>query len=496
LSHYILSLDQGTTSSRAIILNHQGAIVAQAQREITQIYPQPGWVEHDPREILGTQRVAAREALARAGLAAAEIEAIGVTNQRETTVVWDRHTGEPICNAIVWQCRRTAPLCEELTAQGAADLIRARTGLVIDPYFSATKVRWILDHIAGAESRAQAGDLLFGTVDSWLIWHLTGGRAHVTDPSNASRTMLYNIHERRWDDDLLSLLRIPFTMLPAVGPTSGVFEMTSADFLGTPIPVASAVGDQQSALFGQCCFDAGSVKNTYGTGCFALMNTGDRPVASSHGLLTTVAWEVDGETTYALEGSVFVAGAAVQWLRDELGLIGSAADSESLARSVPDANGAYLVPAFVGLGAPHWDMNARGALVGLTRGTTKAHVVRACLEAIAYQSADMLTVMAEDRGAPLAELRVDGGASANDLLLQFQADILGVPVLRPIDVETTARGAAFLAGLAVDYWSSQDELAACNDTGRRFEPAMGAAERTRLLEGWRRAVDRARGWEQ
>jgi len=496
LSRYILSLDQGTTSSRAIILDHQGAIVAQAQREITQIYPQPGWVEHDPREILGTQRVAAREALARAGLAAAEIIAIGITNQRETTIVWDRHTGEPVCNAIVWQCRRTAPLCEELARQGAADLIRARTGLVIDPYFSATKVRWILEHVPDAERRAQAGDLLFGTVDSWLIWNFTGGRAHVTDPSNASRTMLYNIHQRRWDEELLRLLGIPPAMLPAVRPTSGVFEMTTADFLGTPVPVAGAVGDQQSALFGQCCFDAGSAKNTYGTGCFALMNTGDRPVASAHGLLTTVGWEINGETTYALEGSVFVAGAAVQWLRDELGLIESAAESESLARSVPDANGAYLVPAFVGLGAPHWDMNARGVLVGLTRGTTKAHVVRACLESIAYQSADMLAVMAEDRGAPLAELRVDGGASANDLLLQFQADILGVPVLRPVDVETTARGAAFLAGLAVNYWSGPDELAACNDTGRRFEPSMDAGQRARLLAGWHRAVDRARDWER
>jgi glycerol kinase len=495
VGQYVLALDQGTTSSRAIVFDRAGAPVARGQRELPQIYPRPGWVEHDPRAILATQLDAAREALARARIGAEDLAALGIANQRETVVVWDRHTGEPVTNAIVWQCRRSAPLCAELVRAGHAELIRARTGLVVDAYFSGSKIRWVLEHVPGARRKADAGDLLFGTVDTWLLWNLTGGAVHTTDPSNASRTMLYNIHERDWDEELLSLFGIPRAMLPGVSASGGSLGMALPEFLGAPVPIASAIGDQQAALFGQCCFAEGSAKNTYGTGCFALMNTGPRPVASAHGLLTTVAWEADGRFEYALEGSVFVAGAAVQWLRDEMGLVGSSAETEELARSVPDTNGAYLVPAFVGLGAPHWDMTARGALVGLTRGVGRAHVVRACLEAIAYQAAEVLAVMASDSGTPTADLRVDGGASANDFLMQFQADILGVPVVRPAEIETTARGAAFLAGLAVGFWESREELAELGQAdARRFGPSMAHVERERLLSGWRRAVDRARGW--
>ena len=496
MAKYVLALDQGTTSSRAIVFDRDGAIVSQAQREITQAYPRPGWVEHDPREIVRTQIDAARSAVADAGLSASAIAAVGIANQRETTVVWDRNTGEPVCNAIVWQCRRTAPICEDLRRLGLAETIRERTGLVIDAYFSASKLRWIMENVPGTARRAEAGDLLFGTIDSWLIWNLTGGAVHATDPSNASRTMLFNIHDLRWDDELLSLFGVPGIMLPEVSPSSGILGSTTRGFLGEPVPIAGIAGDQQAALFGQCCFEEGAVKNTYGTGCFMLMNTGRRAVASQHGLLTTIAWEVDNRVEYALEGSVFVGGAVIQWLRDELGLIETAAESEPLARSVPDSNGAYIVPAFVGLGAPHWDMSARGALVGLTRGVRREHVVRACLESIAYQSADVLAAMSADTGIGLADLRVDGGASANDLLMQFQANILGVRVTRPKVIETTARGAAFLAGLAVGYWNGTDELAERVDIGRRFEPTMPPPERARLLDGWHRAVSRARGWAE
>lgn len=496
LAQYIVALDQGTTSSRAIVFDRDGAIVSQARREITQTYPQPGWVEHDAREILESQVEAARAAIASAGLSAGEIAAVGIANQRETTVVWDRHTGEPVCNAIVWQCRRTAPICEDLRGQGLAETIRERTGLVVDAYFSASKLRWILESIPGAARRARAGDLLFGTVDSWLIWNLTGGAVHATDPSNASRTMLFNIHDLRWDDDLLSMFGVPAAMLPDVRLSSGVLGTVTPDLLGARVPIAGAAGDQQAALFGQCCFEEGAVKNTYGTGCFVLMNTGGRPVASRHGLLTTIAWGLEDRVDYALEGSVFVGGAVVQWLRDELGLLGTAAESAAVARSVPDTLGAYLVPAFVGLGAPHWDMSARGALVGLTRGVRREHIVRAGLESIAYQSADVLAAMGADIGADPAGLRVDGGASANDFLLQFQADMLGVPVVRPATIETTARGAAFLAGLAVGYWGGRDELAERVDAGRTFEPSMAPSERDRLLAGWHRAVSRARRWEE
>lgn len=495
MAQHVLALDQGTTSSRAIVFDRAGTPVVRGQRELPQIYPQPGWVEHDPRAILSTQLEAAREALAGARIDPRDLAAIGIANQRETAIVWDRHTGEPVSNAVVWQCRRSAALCEALRRKGHADSIRARTGLVIDAYFSASKVCWILDHVLGARRRAEAGDLLFGTVDTWLLWNLTGGAVHATDPSNASRTMLYNIHERDWDEELLSLFGIPRAMLPDVRPSGSALGTTDPRLLGCPVPIASAIGDQQAALFGQCCFAEGSVKNTYGTGCFALMNTGPRPVASAHGLLTTVAWEAGGRLDYALEGSVFVAGAAVQWLRDEMGLVGSSAETDELARSVPDTNGAYLVPAFVGLGAPHWDMSARGALVGLTRGVGRAHVVRACLEAIAYQAAEVLAAMESDSGTPPADLRVDGGASANDFLMQFQADILGVPVVRPAEIETTARGAAYLAGLAAGLWESREELAELGRAdARRFEPSMGRVERERMLAGWGRAVDRARAW--
>ena len=489
-----MALDQGTTSSRALIFDGEGRTVGVARRPLTCHYPASGWVEQDPQEIVTGQVEAAREALQAAGLAAGDLAAVGITNQRETTLVWERATGRPVAPAIVWQCRRTAGLCEQLRAQLGDDYVREHTGLVIDPYFSATKLQWILNEVQGARARAERGELLFGTVDTWLLWNLTGGRRHVTDVSNASRTMLLNLHTRQWDEEILAALDIPPAMLPQVCPSSGELGELQPDVLGAAVPLTAAIGDQQAALFGQACFAPGMAKSTYGTGCFLLMNTGAQPVPSHHGLLSTVGWSVGGTVEYALEGSVFVAGAAVQWLRDQLGLIQSAPESEAVAQSVPDTGGVYFVPAFVGLGAPHWDDRARGTLVGLTRGTERTHIVRAALEAVAYQTADVLQAMAADRGAPLTELRVDGGAAANDFLLQFQADVLGVPVVRPRVLETTALGAAYLAGLTVGCWPDQDTLAGQWALDRRFEPAMADARRQELLSGWRRAVVRARDW--
>ncbi|MTI96130.1 MAG: glycerol kinase GlpK [Firmicutes bacterium] len=494
---YILALDQGTTSSRAILFDHEGRSVAVAQTEFTQIYPKPGWVEHDAMEIWGTQSGVAREAIERAGISPREIAAIGITNQRETTVVWDKNSGRPIHNAIVWQCRRTADICDELKATPELEAyIRENTGLVVDAYFSGTKVKWLLDNVEGARERAERGELLFGTIDSWLIWNLTKGKVHVTDYSNASRTMLFNIKTLDWDRKILAALDIPAAMLPAVRASSEVFGHTAADtFGGAEIPIAGAAGDQQAALFGQTCFEPGSAKNTYGTGCFMLMNTGDRPVASQSGLLTTIAWGVDNKVEYALEGSIFVAGAAVQWLRDELKIIRDAEDSEYMATKVKDSNGVYVVPAFVGLGAPYWDMYARGAIVGLTRGAKAEHIIRATLESIAYQTRDVLEAMQNDSDISLQTLKVDGGAVANDFLMQFQADILDVPVERPMITETTALGAAYLAGLAVGFWQSRGEIATKWQTDRRFTPAMAADERSRLYVGWQKAVGRSRDWE-
>ncbi len=492
---YVLALDQGTTSSRAILFDHRGRVVAVAQREFRQMYPRPGWVEHDPEEIWFTQLSTAREALQRAGVAAADVAAIGITNQRETTVLWDRATGTPVAPAIVWQDRRTAGMCDALKAQAAESLVRAKTGLVLDPYFSATKVAWLLDNVAGLRARAERGEIAFGTVDAWLVYRLTGGRVHATDYSNASRTLFFNIHTLSWDDELLELFgRVPRAVLPEVKPSSAIYGATAPDLLGAAIPIGGIAGDQQAALFGQACFEVGMAKNTYGTGSFLLLNTGAKPVASEHGLLTTVAWGMGGEVTYALEGSVFVTGAAVQWLRDGLGLITNAAETEALANSVPDTGGVYLVPAFTGLGAPYWDPYARGALVGITRGTTRAHIVRAALEAIAYQTCDVMRAMEQDAGVPLRALRVDGGAAVNNLLMQFQSDVLGVPVERPAVTETTALGAAYLAGLAAGVWQSQDEIRAQWHLDRRFEPAMEADRREQLLAGWRRAVERSLGW--
>jgi len=493
---HVLALDQGTTSSRALVFDSQGRIVGVGQYEFTQHYPQPGWVEHDANEIWQTTLQAAHEALARARITSADIVAIGITNQRETTVLWDRHTGEPVHRAIVWQCRRTAPLCDELKAAGHEPLFRERTGLVIDAYFSGTKVRWLLDSVPGLRERAGAGEIAFGTIDSWLIWKLTGGRVHATDYSNASRTLLFNIHTLDWDDDILQVLDVPRSLLPDARPSSGDFgETVNLDgVLAAGVPVTGVCGDQQSALFGQAAFRPGMVKTTYGTGAFLLMNTGEQAVPSRHGLLTTVAWGLDNRVVYALEGSVFIAGAVVQWLRDGLRIISSAAETEELARSVPDTGGVYLVPAFVGLGAPHWDMYARGLLIGLTRGTERAHLARAALEAIAYQVRDVVGAMSADAGLPPAELRADGGAVRNNFLMQFQADVLGIPVVRPVITETTGLGAATLAGLAVGLWRNTDELAALWQTDTRFEPQMAAAERDRLYAGWQRALDRAKGW--
>jgi len=491
---YVMALDAGTTSNRAMLFDAEGRVASSAQNEFTQIYPKPGWVEHDAMEIWATQLGAASEALARVGAKAEDIAAIGITNQRETTVVWDRATGEPVCNAIVWQCRRTAPYCDALKARGLSDTIRQKTGLIIDAYFSGTKLKWILDAIPGLRERARRGEILFGTVDTWLIWKLTGGRAHVTDYSNASRTMLFNIHALDWDGEILREFDIPREMLPEVVPSSACYAQTDPALFGRSIPICGAAGDQQAALFGQRCFSPGEAKNTYGTGCFLLMNTGAKPVASANGLLTTIAWGYNGAVEYALEGSVFVAGAAIQWLRDEVHLIPSAQESEKIAREVPDTNGCYVVPAFVGLGAPYWDPYARGSVVGITRGVNRAHIVRATLESLAYQTDDVLRAMQEDSGIRLSALRADGGASANDFLMQFQADIIGAPVLRPQCVETTALGAAYLAGLACGFWKDREELGRRVLEPARFDPTMGDGERCAKLAGWKRAVKCARAW--
>jgi glycerol kinase len=488
----ILALDQGTTSSRALVFDHGGEVRAVAQREFRQIFPQPGWVEHDATEIWATQSAVMHEALARAGLGPRDVAAIGITNQRETTVLWERATGRPLANAIVWQDRRTAPLCDQLRAAGLADLFAARTGLVLDAYFSGTKLKWLLDHVPGARARAARGELAFGTIDTWLAWNLSGGRAHVTDASNASRTLLFDIHAGDWDDDLLRILDVPREVLPRVVPSSGVCAEAMLD--GVAVPIAGIAGDQQAALFGQACHAPGLAKNTYGTGCFLLLNTGANAVASTNNLLTTVGWERAGVRDYALEGSVFIGGAVVQWLRDGLGLIRTAADIEALAAGVPDNGGVYLVPAFAGLGAPHWDAYARGSMFGLTRGATAGHIARAALEAIAFQSADVLAAMERDAGITLTELRVDGGATANNLLMQFQADVLGVPVVRPKVLETTALGAGYLAGLAVGYWRDAGDVRANWQVDRRFEPAMPRVRVDELRAGWHKAVARAKDW--
>lgn len=493
---YILALDQGTTSSRAILFDHEGGIVNVAQKEITQFYPKAGWVEHDAMEIWGTQIGVAREVMETKGIRPEDIAAIGITNQRETTVVWDKRTGKPICNAIVWQCKRTADMCLELKERGLEDYVKANTGLLIDAYFSATKIKWILDNVEGARAKAEAGKLLFGNIDTWLIWNLTRGRVHVTDYSNASRTMLFNIKDLTWDEYLQKQLDIPRSMLPEVVPSSAVYGYTDAGiFGGTQIPIAGAAGDQQAALFGQACYQPGMAKNTYGTGCFMLMNTGSDMIVSKSGLLTTIAWKVDNKIEYALEGSIFMGGATIQWLRDELRLIDEAADSEYYAAKVKDSNGVYVVPAFVGLGAPYWDMYARGTITGLTRGANRCHIIRAALESIAYQTRDVLEAMQQDSGISLKELKVDGGAVANNFLMQFQSDILGVPVKRPQITETTAMGAAFLAGLAVGFWKDKEELAGKWSINRSFEASMQQQERDKLYGGWKKAVSRALAWE-
>jgi glycerol kinase len=491
----ILALDQGTTSSRAIVFGHDGRPRGIAQQEFPQIYPSPGHVEHDPEAIWESQLATAKGALANAKAAATDIAAIGVTNQRETTIVWDRATGKSVANAIVWQSRITAPTCERLKRDGHEQTFRDKTGLVVDAYFSGTKVKHLLDTISGLRSRAEKGEVLFGTVDSFLIWRLTAGKVHVTDYSNASRTLLFNIHTLDWDDELLKILGVPRAMLPEVKPSSEVYGQTDPALLGAAIPIAGNAGDQQAATFGQACFAPGDAKNTYGTGCFMLMNTGNKPVASHHGLLTTIGWGLGGEVTYCLEGSVFIAGAVVQWLRDGLGLISSSAEVEQLAMQVQSTDGVYFVPAFVGLGAPYWDPHARGTIVGLTRGTTKAHIARAALASMAYQTRDVLDAMQQDSDIHLATLKVDGGASANNLLMQYQCDLLGVPVRRPVVGETTALGAAYLAGLAVEYWKDRQDVAANWALDREFKPTMGAAQRDELQAGWRRAVECARHWK-
>ena len=490
---YILALDQGTTSSRAILFDQAGGPVATGQREFRQIFPRAGWVEHDPREIFATQRDVAREAIRKSGVSASDVLAIGITNQRETTILWDRQSGEPIHNAIVWQDRRTASLCTDLKEVGAESLIRERTGLVIDPYFSGTKIAWLLDEIPGARARADRGELAFGTVDAWLTWQLTGNRTHVTDVSNASRTLLFNIHTNEWDEELLRLLRVPRAILPEVHPSAHAFGMVPASTFGEPLLIAGVAGDQQAAMFGQACHSAGMAKNTYGTGCFMLLHTGDKVVQSKNGLVATACAQTHAKE-YALEGSVFIGGAVVQWLRDQLGFFSSSSEIERLAAEVMDSGDVFVVPAFTGLGAPYWDPNARGTIIGLTRGTTKAHIARAALESIAFQSAEVLEAMQKDSGEKLAELRVDGGAAANDLLMQFQADLLGVPVVRPRVLETTALGAAYLAGLTLDLWKSREELAQHWKAERRFEPAMDSSKRQNLMSRWREAVARARNW--
>lgn len=493
---YVLALDQGTTSSRAILFGRDGRVAAVAQQEFPQIFPQPGHVEHDPEAIWSSQLAVAKECLARAGASASDVAAIGITNQRETTVLWERATGQPVANAIVWQSRVSAPICDALRAQGLADLFRSRTGLVVDAYFSGTKVKHLLDTVPGLRARAEAGDVLFGTVDTFLIWRLTGGRQHVTDVSNASRTLMFDIHAMDWDDELLRILDVPRRMLPQVRASSEVYGQTDASLFGAAIPIAGDAGDQQAALFGQACFAPGAAKNTYGTGCFMLLNTGATPMPSQNGLLTTVGWKIGDQVTYCLEGSVFVAGAVVQWLRDGLRAITASAEVEKLAAQVEDSGGVYLVPAFVGLGAPHWDAYARGAVVGLTRDTSIAHVARAALDSMAYQTRDVLDAMQLDSGVPLAQLKVDGGAAVNNGLMQFQADVLGVPVRRPVVAETTALGAAYLAGLAVGYWTDQQDVARNWALDREFVPSMASAERDRLYARWKKAVTRSLAWEE
>jgi len=494
MAKYIMALDAGTTSNRCILFDREGNVCSVAQKEFTQIFPQPGWVEHDADEIFSTQLEVAKQAMANIGATAADIAGIGITNQRETTIVWNKFTGKPICNAIVWQCRRTAPFCDELRGEGLTDSIRYKTGLVIDPYFSGTKIHWILENVPGARVLAENGELLFGTVETWLIWKLTGGRVHVTDYSNASRTMLFNINTLQWDEEILARLEIPASMLPEAKPSSCVYGATDALLFGAPIPICGAAGDQQAALFGQACYTPGDSKCTYGTGAFLLMNTGDKPIFSQNGLVTTIGWGLNGEVTYALEGSIFVAGAAIQWLRDELRFIESAADSEYMARKVPDTNGCYVVPAFTGLGAPYWDAYARGAIMGLTRGVNKYHIVRATLDSMAYQVSDVLSAMEADSGIALSAVKVDGGASANNYLMQSQADICGAPVLRPRCVETTAMGAAYLAGLAVGYWADTDEIRRNWAIERTFAPEISEDARAARIKGWKKAVRCTEGW--
>ena len=494
MAKYIMSLDAGTTSNRCILFDEKGEMCSVAQKEFTQYFPKPGWVEHDPEEIWATQLEVAQKAMANLGVEAVDIAAIGITNQRETAIVWDKNTGVPVYPAIVWQCRRTSEYCDFLKGKGVTESFREKTGLVIDAYFSGTKIKWILDHVEGARERARKGELLFGTVETWLIWKLTCGKVHVTDYSNASRTMLFNIKTLQWDDEILEELQIPKCMLPEAKPSSCIYGETAAQFFGGPIPIGGAAGDQQAALFGQACFEAGEAKNTYGTGCFMLMNTGETPVYSENGLVTTIAWGLNGKVNYALEGSIFVAGAAVQWLRDELRLIDSAADSEYMAQKVKDTNGCYVVPAFTGLGAPHWDQYARGTIVGLTRGVNKYHIIRAMLDAICYQVHDVLQAMKADSQIALSALKVDGGASANNFLMQTQADIIGAPVNRPRCVETTAMGAAYLAGLAVGYWKDLGEIRANWAIDRTFKPDISKEEREKRLKGWNKAVRCAFDW--
>ena len=496
MSKYIMALDSGTTSNRCILFDKAGNICSVAQKEFTQYFPQPGWVEHDADEIFATQLEVAKQAMANVGATAADIASIGITNQRETTILWNRHTGRPIHNAIVWQCRRTADYCDQLADEGWLEPIRQKTGLVLDPYFSGTKIRWLLEHVPGAKEQAQNGDLLFGTVETWLIWKLTGGKVHVTDYSNASRTMLFNINTLTWDNEILTKLEIPSSILPAAMPSSHIYGQTDAAFFGAPIAIAGAAGDQQAALFGQTCFTPGESKCTYGTGAFLLMNTGDQPISSKNGLVTTIGWGLNGKVTYALEGSIFVAGAAIQWLRDALRFIDSASDSEYMARKVPDTNGCYVVPAFTGLGAPHWDAYARGAIVGLTRGTNKNHIIRATLDSLTYQVNDVLKAMEADSGISLGALKVDGGAAANSYLLQTQADINGSEVLRPKCVETTAMGAAYLAGLAVGFWTDLDDIRANWAVDRSFTPEIDENARQERIGGWHKAIACTRGWSR
>jgi len=493
--HYILAIDQGTTASTALLIDAEGNVVSSASREVRRIFPQPGWVEQDPQELLTSALAVIRETMQKAGISASQIKCLGITNQRETTVVWDRHTGKPLSNAIGWQCRRTAPLCEELKQRGMERPVQENTGLIIDAYFSATKIRWLLDNIPEGQERARQGDLLFGTVDSWLVWNLTGGSVHVTDFSNASRTMLFNIHTLNWDEELLRMLDIPEAVLPRVAPSSQLYGETADGLIaGARIPIGAIAGDQQAALFGQACYETGAAKNTYGTGSFVLLNTGTSPVTSEKGLVTTVAWGMADEVIYAMEGSIFVTGAAVQWLRDGLGIITSAAESEDMAISVPDTGGVYFVPSFVGLGAPYWDMYARGTIVGLTQGTTRNHLVRATLEAITYQSKDVIEAMGAEAGLYVPVLRVDGGGTANGFMMQFQADILGIPIQVAAVAETTALGAAYLAGLAVGYWKDTNEISRKWHPAAVYEPAMSDDRRDTLYSGWKRAVERASGW--